>query len=194
MYVTRKWYTGNWQPSTVSTNDFWRYFQISADQLPSIAEFTALFDAYKINAIKWEFRPRFDNFSGNDTTDTTPPGVTAQSGTRCHVIVDPKSTVTPSGLYTSTNLNAFMENGRVKTYEGNRPFRVYFKPQIANMVFASGGSVAGARKPSTWLQSTNITVPHYGFHMFVADNAMSGSFGNSFDVFITFYMAWKHLK
>lgn len=191
--VKRTFYSGNWAPNTSTTAGFWRLFAPALSDMPSLSEYTALWDSFRIKAIKVTFRPRFDNFSGNDTTDTTLPGVTNQSGTRAFVIVDPYTNTGATGTYTSTNFNLFLENGsKVKCYEGAKPFSVYWKPTIDRSI---GASVTGGRIKAPWIQTASgTTIPHYGFHIFMQDNAFAGTFGNSYDIFYTYYMQFKSSK
>ena len=84
-------------PATTNTIDFYRYYTFTVNQIPNWSEYQALFDEYKVNWFKYTFRPRYDSFAGNDTTDTTLPGVTNQSTTYLHTLVDPKTYITPSG-------------------------------------------------------------------------------------------------
>lgn len=190
MAVKRTFYVENWQPNSAGTNGFWRYYQFTASQLPSMSEFVALFDQYKINAVKVTFRPRFDSFQGNNTTDTTLPGVTNQSGTNMHVIRDPYTTTFPTGTYTVANMNSFMEQGNVKSYTGNRPFSIYIRP--TNNFTVDGANVE--RKRSKYINTSNLAIPHFGFHAYAQDNNFSGTFGNSWDVFYTYYMTFKNLR
>lgn len=191
--VQRTFYVGNWAPNTATTNGFWRLFAPALTDLPSIGEYQALWDSYRIKAIKVTFRPRFDNFSGNDTTDTTAPGVTNQSGTRAFVIVDPNTVTGPTGTYTSATYNTFAENGSlIKCYEGTKPFSVYWKPSVDRTL---GNVATGGRMLAPWLQlGAGSSVLHYGFHIFMQDNNFAGTFGNSYDIFYTFYMQFKSSK
>lgn len=185
----RTWWLENWTPNTVSTNGFWRFYSTTLNAVPNNTEFTNLFDQYKIAALKFVFRPRYDNFSGNDTTDTTIPGVTNQAGTLLHVVNDPWSTVIPTGTYQSGTLNSFFEQGnRVKTYNGNKAVSVYFKPTVRNMVASSSANPVRGR----WLQDSGIQ--HYGFHIFAQDVNLTGVFGQSWDVYVTAYMMFKNMK
>lgn len=186
----RTFWFENWQPSTVATVNFWKYYNFGFSQLPTAAEFVALFDQYRISAIKVTFRPRFDNFAGNNTTDVTPPGVTAQQGSYLSIINDPRSTIVPTGTYNSANYNIFCEQGNVKTYQGTRPISVYFKPIIREA--GAGGAIISRRPP--FFSTTVTTEPHYGFHAFAHDGNFSGTFGNSWDVFVTYYMMFKNLR
>ena len=188
----RTFFLENWTPSTGVTSGFWRYYTPSLSQLPSAAEFQALFDMYKISAIKLVLRPRYDNFDGSNTTDTTLPGVTNQGGTNVHVLIDPDSTtVVPTGTYTSTNLNTFLENGSVRSYTGNRPITIYWKPKVGDAM-----ALGESRVRPKWMgtSATPSTLIHHGVHIFLQDTNLTGTFNQSFDVFVTYYMMFKSLK
>lgn len=187
--VTRTSYLTNWSPNTTGTSGFWQYLQANLNNISNVSEYTALFDTYRINSIKFTFRPRYDSFAGNDTTDTTLPGVTNQGTTDVHVVIDPKSLVGPSGSYNSTTLNAFLENGKVKTYSGTKPFSVFIKyPCILDDVNASG-SVLIRRAP--FLRTSSPAILHRGVHVFMQDTNLTGVFGQSFDIFVTMNMTFK---
>lgn len=183
MKVKRKFWWFNWTLSTASTPGFWRYLSISLSDMPSNAEIVNLFDQYKITGIRYELHPRFDSFAGNDTVDTTQPGITNQAGVMVHVVNDPRSLLTPSGTYTAANLNTFMEQGRVKTHRGIKPVVIYHKPTI------SQSQTTGSRQiRAPWLQTANTTVVHSGAHVFTQDVNLTGISGQSYDVFVTMYM------
>lgn len=162
--------------------------------LPNGTEYTNLFDQYKLNAIKVTFRPRYDNFSGNDTVDTVLPGITNQQGTMLHIIKDPRDTTGPSGTYTSANFNTFCEKGGVRSYQGIKPVTVYFKPMINQTI--EGQNIN--RVPPKWINTNDYTagtpVVYNGFHAFATDFNFNGSFGQGFDVFVTYYMTFKNMK
>lgn len=189
--IKRTFWLENWTLGTAATSNFWRYYAFQLSSLPSYTELTALWDRYRLNAIKVTFRPRFDGFGGENTTDTTLPGVTNQAGNYMHVINDPYSNVTPTGVYNSANLNSFLENGNVRSYRGLRPFSVYVKPAIDTYV---GTSATAARRRAPFLQTTNFNMVHNGFHIFAQDVNLTGVSGQSFDVFVTYYMTLKGLK
>lgn len=185
----RKQFMFNWQPSTASTADFWKYLGFAFSSLTNNAEISSMFDEYKICALKWEFHPRFDSFAGNDTTDTTLPGITNQSGTKLHICIDQNSTMTPTGTYNSGTLNGFMENGNVRTYSGNRVVTVYYRPKVFNTV----QSTSAQPIKSPWL-ITSASFQHWGFHAFAQDNNFNGSFGQSWDVYCTAYMKVRNVR
>lgn len=191
IHIKRTFWNSNWSPNTTTTDGFWKYFTFALSYMPSYLEVTNLFEVYKLNRIKVTFRPRYDSFAGNDTTDTTLPGVTNQGGTNMHVLIDPKSNLAPSGTYTSSTMNQLFELGNVKTYTGNKPFSVYFKPTVDMTV---GAVTNGRRIPAPFIQSAIPSILHNGFHVFAQDVNLTGVFGQSFDIFITYYMTVKGLK
>lgn len=191
--LKRKTWAGNWQPSTATTADFWKYYGYNLAQVSGYQDITNMFDEYRICALKYEFHPRFSGFNGNDTTDTTLPGVTNQSGTKLHIIVDKKSTLTPTGTYTSSTFNTLMENGDVRTYSGNRIIKVYVsRPTIGEVL--TGGATVQQFKEAPWLRTDNGIVQHFGFHAFAQDNNFNGSFGQSWDIFVTAYVMARNLR
>ena len=184
------WYE-SWTLGTAATVNFWRWYNFTLAQLPSVAEITALYDQFRIAGVRVTFRPRYNSFDGANTTDTTLPGVTNQAGNMVHIINDPYSNITPTGTYTTTTLNQFLENGNVKTYQGNRPFSFYVRPAIDRYL---GGTSSASRVRSPWLLTTAANQAHYGFHAFQQDINMTGTSGQTFDVFFTFYVQVKGLK
>jgi len=181
--VTKTCWRANWLPSTVATANFWQYYSARIGHLSGIAEYAALFDTYRINWYKITFRPRFTDVDQANTT---------KSETQVHVIVDPRTTTVPTGTYTSTNLNSFLENGRVKTYSGTKPFSFLVKyPCIVNDI----NTTAGARfERSPYISTTQTNIDHQGAHIFMADGNLSGVFGQQFDVYFTINATFKGMK
>lgn len=190
VFYKRTFWSRNWTPGTAATTDFWKYFEYNLGALPNRAELGAIYDEAKINAIKIKMIPRYDNFAGNDTTDTTLPGVTNQGSTKVHVVIDPKTTSVPAGTYTATTLNDFLEQGNVRTYDGTKPVTIYFKPSIGNYLFSGQQQFTSSRYISVNDTSTN----HRGVHVFLQDINLTGTFNQSFDVFVTFYMTLRGMK
>lgn len=175
-----------WQFSTASTTGFWQYYTFTPNSMSNFAEFQNVFDEYKINAVKYTFRPRYDNVSAADNTAGNPQAY-------LHTCIDPSSTLVPSGTYSSTTLNTFLENDRIKTRTLNKPVSVYFKPRVTDQV-QGGGTSARAIKPS-WIKTSESTVVFRGFHAFIETNALTLTATNvSLDVFITFYVSFRNIK
>lgn len=190
--VQRTFWLQHWVPGATATNDFWRYYSVTANNLPSIGEFSGVFDKYKLYSFTITLRPRFDSFAGNDTTDTILPGVTNQQGNHVHVVIDPSSPNSPIGTYNSTTLNQFLENGKVRTYNGIRPIRI--KVNYPCFVDDINNTAASVYKRCSWMSLNNLGVTFRGAHIFIQDPNLTGVFGQAYDVFITMDIGFKGLR
>lgn len=183
MYLKRTYYAGAWTFATTTTNDFWRYNTFTTSSINNFTELAAVFDEYKICAIKQTWRPRYDSIDAANAT--------AAPEAYAHVIIDPESNITPTGTYSAATENAFLENGdRVKTFKCNRPFSVYFKPKISVQTAAS---VTYQR--SKFLPVADTTDIHRGYHMFLHVNNLTTSSTNFvLDSFVTVYLKLRGRK
>lgn len=191
MNLVRTAYQGATTFSTAFVSGFWQYRVVSAGLLPTFPELAAVFDEYKISAVKFTFRPRYDGYDVNDpvTSGSTSPLVMCTA----HVINDPGSSMIPAGSYTTATLNTFLENGKVKSYPLTKPFSVYFRPKT--LAGALGGAIGTIVQPSQWIRTSDDGVLHRGFHMFLQNNNMIATNGSIIlDTFITFYMKFKGSK
>jgi hypothetical protein len=186
--IKRKFYFNSWVWTTTTTSDFWRYQETLASAIPAFSEYTALFDTYRISAVKWTYMPRYDS------VEASTAGTTGSPTAYAHVVIDPQSTVIPSGTYGSSTLNILMENTKVKTYKASRPFSVYYKPKILMQGFG-GGSASVVRSPPN-IRTTDLGVSHRGHHIYIQQNNFSASANANiiFDVFCTVYLQLKNLK
>lgn len=183
--LKRTFYFGAWAWATTTTNDFWRYQTMTLSNLPSVAEFTSIFDEYKVNGVKFTYRPNYDGITMS-TAATLPLAY-------MHVCKDPASTLVPAGIYSSANLNTFLENSGVRTYNLNKPVSVYYKPRISEGVL--GGGTASVTKPCPWVKTTETSVDLRGHHAFISTNNFGTTNTNiKLDVFVTFYVSFKNLK
>lgn len=186
--TSRTFYAGNWAFGTASVNDFWRYGAYTLGSLPSVNEYVALFDEYKINAIRVTFRPRYDTVSPQDLVIASP-----QPQAYAHYFVDPGSTVIPAGTYTSANLNTFLESSGVKTVTLNKPFSIYWKPKV-NAQLLGGGTGSEVVK-ANWVKTSETAVSYRGYHMFLQQNNFTTTGGAvQLDIFVTYYMSFKNMK
>lgn len=181
--IKRSNYVGNWTFGTATTNDFWRYFAYDMTAFNAFAEFAAVFDEYKVNGMKVTFRPAYD------TSIVDAVGVQAYG----HVFVDPGSTLLPSGTYTSTTLNTFLQNDRVRTKTLNKPFSVYVRPKLLDQVLNTGTGAALRSVP--WIRTTETGASFRGFHMFLQQNNFNTSNTQvKLDVFVTWYISFRNLR
>lgn len=181
----RMTYQTVWTFSTAALGGYWQYYTFNATNIGNFAEFANVFDEYKINAVKYTFRPRYDSVDANSAT--TLPQATM------HYFVDQASTVVPTGVYSSATLNTFLENSGVKSRTLNRPVSIYYKPMASDQL-TGGSTVSRVFKPG-WIKTDNTTISFRGFHAFLQLNNFATANANvQLDIFITFYMSFRNLK
>lgn len=187
--VKRTRYQETWSFGTTTTNDFWRYYQWNSFNFNNFSEFGNVFDEYKLCALKYTFRPAYDTVDVSTTSGPSPTSAEAYA----HFFVDPSSTVIPTGVYSASTLNTFLENDRVKTRSLTRPFSIYFRPKMSDTLF--GGSTTSRAISSTYVKTANTGVDFRGFHIYLQQNNFStANTAIKLDVFITAYMMFRNLK
>jgi len=183
--LVQKRFDANWAYASGATSGFWRYQTFTAAGISDWSEFRNVFDEYKINGIKVEFRPRYDGVDIAAVTGSNLLGTT-------HVIVDPASAVTPTGVPGPGSLNYFLQQAQtVKSYASDKVFSYYVKPKIETQVF--GGGLAGQLKYAGWLKCDGAeNVVHRGAHVYIQpynNNILLGNIG--YDMFVTYYMQFR---
>lgn len=208
MQVRRKVYAGYLQPSTdfsVNLNSFWQYQTVSLANGPfrfsgssrlsgltNLSEYAALYDLYRLRAVKFEFLPKMGAIVQTQVVGATPATTSANQPPRVCIIKDPQSTLVPSGTYTAANLNVLLENGG-KIYRGDRKFSVYLRPKVTEQY--GSGAIRYVSPQWTATDTTGQAMEHRGFHMFLFRNNFDVSPSDfAFDVFVTYYLQFKNPK
>lgn len=188
LFIKRKFFSTSWVWTTTTTNDFWRYFVFDLNNIPNVTELQNVFDMYRINGLKYTFMPRYTAVEGSTAGSTGTPTAYA------HVIVDPESTLIPSGVYGSGTLNSLMENTKVRTFNLNRPFSIFYRPKITSQ--ANGGTTSGVISSPKFIRTSDASTLHRGFHMYVQQNQFTASAAANIvlDVFITAYVSLKNVR
>jgi hypothetical protein len=136
----------------ITSDSMFAMFFTLAD-VPQASTFTALFDAYRINDITVIFTP------------TQAPSTALTSSANMLNVPDPTFwyavDVDDAGVVAP--LTALMEIEAVKAvpYTG-KPFRIKFKPHIAEAAYASGVFTSFSNSKETWIDCASSAVQHYG--------------------------------
>lgn len=191
--IKRKFWLGLWAPNTTSVSGYWRPQFLRLDQIPNYTELTALFDQYKINAVKLEF---IANHTGADANGALAGG--NYQIPRVHVCYDKFSTSTPTGLYGSGAFNTFMEQGRVKNIRDPlKPFSIFVrKPTIARWDAAiAGGNTNLGYAPYLRTDNSDM-VEHNLCNIFISDTNFTGLDLPSWkwDIYVTAYLSFRNQK
>lgn len=189
--VKRKFWTTNFTPSTVATSNFAPQWTFALGSMPDYANYIALFDEFKLNAVKVDILPRFS--VGAQVGQQVGLGVSTNYQQYVTIVKDP-AMEPPAGTYSTGTLNKLLESGRSKTHNGNRAISVYSK------VFMRQGGAAGEGINSQiirprWIKTTDFNTTHYGITAMFWDSTFDFTMlGVSYDIFYTFYLQFRNPK
>lgn len=159
----RRWYANTYTWNTAAVTGFWNVLQMAFNQIPSNAEYSALFYEYKINAITVTFVPRYTS------TDQTSAS-TGSASPMLHWKVETPQFLAPVGAYNSSTLNAYLDTGATSQVF-DKPISVTFKPTIATDV----NNAVVETSVAQWLRTTspgNAAV-HSGISFWVLFNGFT---------------------
>lgn len=200
--------------TTAVTSNFWQYVQPSLTKsmadfgaspaglagFPDMSNYEGLYEQAKLNAIKYKFVPRLTNYNTQAQTTVTASSAAyyTRSAPKIAIVNDPRSTITPSGVWGQGILNTLMEHG-CRVVRGDRPFSVYLKPLVQDTV--AGGTVYKYIKPPLVdLNTSGKGLNHRGFHMFMYNDSFdpnsifTGNNGWYWDVYVTYYVTFHNPK
>lgn len=143
--------------------------------VPDFTEFTNLYDAYQIKAVKWSLIPRISN---------------ADQGGGSVQLAQVHSVLDYDDGTALTSINDYVQYESYKTSRGNRIHSRYFVPAIEMAAQSAGLIVAAGQKKHQWLDTDEPKVSHRGIKFFIE----GGSVDTVYDVMITYYLAFKQVK
>lgn len=125
----------------------------SLNQIPGFGEFQALFDRYKLNAVKCEwFLPVTMTYSGGGSA--TP---------RIHTVIDYDDNTDLPNISAACEYESY----KLLTFGPNTRCSRYFKPRLARQIYNSALSTAYEVTRPVWLDLTDDQVPHFGLKCYV---------------------------
>jgi len=141
--------------------------------VPGASEFTALFDMYKISAVKVMFMPR-----GNSAE----VGTNNNNG-KMFTVLDYDDDTVPGAIDT------LMQYEGLKTTSLTQDHTRYLKPKFARSIYQSAVTTAYG-VGSGWIDCDSSPVPHYGVKY-----ALQGTAGaNIIDLKVTYYLKFKNVR
>lgn len=143
------------------------------NQVPGWTEFKALFDQYKIMALKIRLSPRANS---------------AEVGTNQGLVKVFTAIDTDGGTAPAT-IADIIQNETLKITKSNRDVVRYFKPKYA-VATSTGTPATGGKVTSGWLDCENSSVNHNSLQ-FVIQQLPGGA--QSWDVCTTYYLAFKNV-
>lgn len=192
--IKRKFHFGLWQPNTTSVNGYWRPLYLALNQIPNYTELTALFDNFKINAIKYTLMPNYTAADANQVYT----GANILNKPQMAICYDKYSTQVIAGSYSQATWNIFAEQGKVKIVKDPlQPVHIYVSKPTVHTYTAAVSGLPSQLKPSRFLATDNYTsANHYGAQVFISDPNFSGNnlAPYSWDIYVTVYMQVKNQK
>jgi len=171
-YFKRSVYLPGW--SSTGTTDVPGAFIFRLNDVPNVAEFTGLYDQYKINLVKWTLIPRGN--SSDVTTQGNSMGV--------FTALDYDSNVAP------TALNDLLQYQNMRMTRSTQQHKRVFRPVARDALIGSAGAIVGGIYKG-WIDCNVDNVPHYAIkYWFQA--LPSGT--QQYDLKIDYYLAFKNVR
>lgn len=168
-----------WTSSPITTG-----YAFSLNQLPNVAEFTALFDEYRIKRVKMVFIPTWDSAELYNVTGAS--GVLLPN---MYTAIDLNDT---TGISTAD----LMEYDTFQMDQLNKPVVRWVRPSPKVDVLTNSGATSTSMDAGRqWLQcdANGINVPHYGLKVNV-DNIGTAATNFFCRVFLTIYFECRGTK
>ena len=147
-------------------------FEWKLNDLPDYTEFTNLFDSYRINAIKLEIKPRFNN------VDATAPGMVP-----IYTVIDHND-----NTYLTSTADA-LQYETCKVHKMTQGVKRYLKVNALGSSQTTGGAAIGEQLWRKWFSTSQADILHYGVKLWAP--ATSFEEGIVYDVITTYYFQCK---
>lgn len=157
-------------------------FSHQLDEVPGFAEFTSLFDLYRIAAVKVMMIP-------NITEQIQSPAATAMPVIRWVDVVDYNS----SGSLAS--FNDAREFGTAKVHPISARYgyyKRYYKPRLLTAVEDDSSAIVVGGNRRGWLNTASVNIPHYGYRYFFEAMGTNQIVTVKFEA--VYYMMFKQTK
>lgn len=152
--------------------------------LPNYTELTALFDQYKITAVKARFI--------FDMTASNIPNTTTQNTMPNLITVIDKNDGTALAAITDYEQYETMKVRRL-----DKQITIYFKPRVSSSLYSAGGFTGYAISPQVWVDTNSPSVEYYGLKYGINGN-MEGGVGTNkigaITIYWTYYIMCKCTK
>lgn len=155
--------------------------QFSLDQVPSPADFTALFDQYMITGVKVDFRLILDPAAASVGSATYP---------NLYVRRDYDNT-------TAETVQEIAQDNKSKRFilSPNRVHSVFIKPALQAEYFnTSSGLTDKSPVWKRWFDCSNTTMKHLGLKWAIDTMGILLTPGNTMDIEYTYYLAFKNTR
>lgn len=171
---------------TIAYGSVSTYF--SLNDVPDVAEFTSLFDQYKISKVMIKIIPCQTSSLTSDGTNGNALGVI------WHDLVDVDDATAPTATEAGLNDMREYQNYRsINLYKNGKSITRVIKPHIAYGAY-SGAFTSYANQKSGWIDCGSPTVQHYGYKALAEIFSESNGAYSMFKVETTYYLKFKNVR
>ena len=179
------------QNSQTTPDGFFSFgYAFKLSQFTSYADFTAMYQWYKILSVKLHFIPLQNTYpaqavsNANDTF--TGAGVAISQAPILCVCEDKTSDAT----FATIDVAMAHHSAKVHTFNDANELVVYVAPKPTGLLGVAGSEVAFETQTPQWITTSDTTVPHYGLRCYM--NGMNDH--SSLQVLVEMKVAFKGLK
>ena len=176
--------------STLTLTSAWAgaMYNFTLGQLPSSGDFTSMFSAYRINAIRLLFIPVITSLDGAQVYANQTAGSQWTTVPRLYTAIEK----TGNGQYATEALIQQYQNLRV-IKRPLSPFTVYIKnPAVWESVQTTAASAFSQPRSKQWLSCDTTNVNHYGCAIGGILPGASASGSVQYNVIATYYVQFKN--
>lgn len=159
-------------------------YQFKLDNVSAPADFTNLYDMYRVDKIQLVLEPRF--------------GTSSEFYNNLNVIANRIRVVHDySDASPLTNEDEYLQYASCKSYLPTRLVRITLYPSVNNVVENVGGAVNGFTSMKAGRQWFNIDtdeIPMFGIKMFIPGGILNSTGINIFKVRAKFWLSFKNSK
>lgn len=171
---------------TISTSNVYGSMVFYLSLLPNYAEFTALYDLYRISAVKVTIVPSIvTNTVGASGTGGSISAVTYNLP-MVYTAIDYNDTSNPASF------DELMEYENCKITRGNQIHSRYFKPCYQSQLYESLSTTGYQAKRGGWIATIDSEVPHYSLKWGIEVPTNSSSPFYTF--YVTYYLKFRSVK
>lgn len=161
-------------------------FTFTLSQLPSVTDFSNLYDQYKITGAKLTLTPALSEGIASPLAGTA----SALGFSRVHSVIDYDDSTNPASE------DQLLEYG---SHKSTPPFMIhsrYIKPKVLHEIYRSAIATAYAPQANTYLDMANTDIPHYGIKVWIsAPNTNAGTAQSiTYKAYLTLYFSCKNVR
>ena len=175
--ITRSVNLGDFQQNPGAAVFVGRGLFFTLSDLPSVAEFTSLFEQYKFEKVVVHMIP-FANWTVMDQHATVPlvTAIDFDDGT------DP------------TSEDQLLQYGNNCITHATQEIHRTIQPKIAAAVYNAGGIFNGYAIKTSWISSDSPNVQHYGFKMGIRPSPPGTHWGAGWLIYADYHIAFRNTR